>query len=131
MKIDTSVLEKALASLQEVLALEKTAIIRDSAIQRFEYTYELAVKLLKRKLEDIAESAIEVEHMGYRDMIRFAAEKGFISDPVEWFDFREKRNITSHTYDEKKAEEVYAVLHEFASEVQLLIKKINNGYTCL
>ncbi len=130
MKIDTSVLEKALASLNEVLALEKTAIIRDSAIQRFEYTYELAVRLLKRKLEDVAESAIEVEHMGYRDMMRFAAEKGYISDPVAWFDFREKRVLAPHCYDEDNAAEVYAVLPDFVVGGYSLAGKINSENIC-
>ena len=38
MKIDLSLFKKAIDSLEEVLVLKKNAIIRDSAIQRFEYT---------------------------------------------------------------------------------------------
>jgi nucleotidyltransferase substrate binding protein (TIGR01987 family) len=127
MKIDSTLLEKAIASLDEVLALEETAIIRDSAIQRFEYTYELAVKLLRRKLEDMAESAEQIEHMGYRDFMRFAAEKGLINDPVIWFDYREKRNATSHTYNEKKALEVYSILHAFAKDAYFLLENIKKS----
>ncbi|PIR39807.1 MAG: nucleotidyltransferase [Alphaproteobacteria bacterium CG11_big_fil_rev_8_21_14_0_20_39_49] len=125
MEIDTSYLEKALNSLNEVLELEETPIIRDSAIQRFEYTYELAIKLLKRKLEEMASSAEEIDHMGFKDIIRTGAEKGLIDKPEAWFEFREKRNITSHTYDEKKAEEVYDILKDFSDKVGFLLSKLD------
>jgi len=125
MKIDTSYLKKALDSLNEVLELEENPIIRDSAIQRFEYTYELAVKLLKRKLEEMASSVEEIGHMGFKDIIRTGAEKGLIDEPEAWFEYRQKRNITSHTCDEKKAEEVYAVLRGFSEKVKFLLSKLD------
>ena len=113
-------------SLNEVLELEETPIIRDSAIQRFEYTYELSVKLLKRKLEDMASSAEEIDHMGFKDVIRTGAEKGLIDEPEAWFEYRKKRNITSHTYDEKKAEEVYGILKDFAEKASVLLTKLES-----
>ena len=124
MKLELTSFEKALDSLKRVLLLEKDDVIRDSAIQRFEYTYELSIKMLRRKLEDMAESAIEIEQMGFKPLIRTGAEKGFIDNPVDWFDYREKRNITSHTYDEEKAELVYAVLPDFANSASFLLNAL-------
>jgi Nucleotidyltransferase substrate binding protein like len=43
--------EKALARLDKALALPKDAIVRDSAIQRFEISFELCWKFLKAYLE--------------------------------------------------------------------------------
>lgn len=126
MKINTIILEKALNGLNEVLVLKKDDIIRDSAIQRFEYTYELSIKLLRRQLEEMADVSTEIDHLSYRDLIRMGAEKGLINNPVLWFDFREKRNITSHTYDEARAEEVYKVLPVFAEESLFLLNSIKN-----
>ena len=124
MKLELSSLEKALDSLKRVLLLEKDDVVRDSAIQRFKYTYELSIKMLRRKLEDMAESSIEIEQMGFKPLIRTGAEKGLIDDPVAWFGFREKRNITSHTYDEEKAELVYAILPSFADSASFVLNAL-------
>ncbi|MEO9607869.1 MULTISPECIES: nucleotidyltransferase substrate binding protein [Alphaproteobacteria] len=54
MKLELSSFEKALASLDEALAefdRTQSQLVKDACIQRFEYTYELAHKLLKRQLE--------------------------------------------------------------------------------
>jgi hypothetical protein len=44
-------LAAAIARLEEALALPKDAIVRDSAIQRFEISFELCWKFLKAYLE--------------------------------------------------------------------------------
>jgi len=110
-----------------VLLLPKTAIIRDAAIQRFKYVYELSVKLWRRKLEEIAGSAADIDLMSYRDMMRTAEEKGLIEDPVAWFEFRAKRNTTSHGYDEESAEKVYAVLPAFAKQAAFLLERLKQA----
>lgn len=124
MTINTQILSKALAGLQEVMALKPDDVIRDSAIQRFEYTYELSVKLIRRILEQ-SESTEIVEALNYKDMIRMASEKGFVDDVEKWYKFREKRNITSHSYDEVKAKEVYSSISMYIPLVEFLIKKAN------
>ena len=114
-------LEKALGGLEEVLAMEKNPVVRDSSIQRFEYTYELSVKMLRRYLEMSEPASTTVDELAFKDFIRFGAEKGCITSPEHWFDYRLARNITSHAYDEKKAEEIYAVLPGFLQEAKSLL----------
>ncbi|MDB2414237.1 nucleotidyltransferase substrate binding protein [Rickettsiales bacterium] len=126
MSINTSNFEKALKSLDDVLKLPKDDIIRDSAIQRFEYSYELGMKLLRRHLENISESSIEIEHMSFKNLLRTGAEKGLIDDPVAWFEFREKRNMTSHTYNQEKADMVYSCLPDFYKRSMFLLEKLKN-----
>lgn len=98
--------------------------LRDGAIQRFEYTYELAWKSLKRILELDAASPDSIDILSFRDLIRLGAERGFIEEPSEWFEFREERNISSHTYDEAKAAEVYASALRFRPVARRLLEKL-------
>lgn len=130
MKLDFSSYEKALASLQRVLGRSHTVPgdedIRDACIQRFEYTYELAFKMLKRQLEQELPSSDELDQLPYKEMIRVGAERGLIVVPERWFDYRAKRNITSHTYDEEKAREVFAILSDFAADAADLLARLKS-----
>lgn len=128
--IEFSAFEKALASLIRVYERSKRESadedIRDACIQRFEYTYELSFKMLKRILAQNLPSSEELDQMGFRDVVRLGARNGFIETPQNWFEYREKRNKTSHTYNEDKAIEVYNVLGRFigdATNLLVLLKK--------
>lgn len=132
MKLDFSSYEKALSSLQRVLERSRTVPgdedIRDACIQRFEYTYELAFKMLKRQLEEELPSSEELDQLPYKEMIRVGAERGLILVPERWFDYRAKRNITSHTYDEEKAREVFAILSDFAADAADLLARLKSRH---
>lgn len=128
MHLDFSSYEKALASLQRVLERSRTVPddedIRDACNLRFEYTYELAYKMLKRQLEQELPSSEELDHLPFKELIRVGAERGLIADPQRWFDYRDKRNITSHTYDQDKAREVFGVLPSFAMDAAELLTRL-------
>ena len=55
-----------------------------------------------------------------RDTFRTAARKGLILDPTLWFTFTDARNITSHTYDRKKAEQVLLLAPALLEEASYL-----------
>jgi nucleotidyltransferase substrate binding protein (TIGR01987 family) len=99
---------------------------RAAAIQAFESCFEIGIKMLRRRLEDILTTA-EVERLSYRDLLRTSAEKGFIDDPQAWFRYREMRNITSHSYDESKAEMIALVLPEFADRALYLLHELQRN----
>lgn len=128
MKLDLSAFEKALAALERGLARAAAAPddeeLRDACIQRFESTFELAWKMLKRRLELDLPNAAEVDGMSYRTLIRVGAEQGLIDDVPAWFVSRDKRNLTSHTYDAAKAAQVYAVLPAFARHAHELLQRL-------
>jgi len=123
--LDLSPLQKALVSL--LVAIERTErersddMLRDSVIQRFEYTYELCWKMLKRRLEMDVPSPELIDGMSFREMIREGAERGMIDDPLVWFEYRQKRNLTTHTYDEAVAKDVYLAAVAFAADAQALL----------
>jgi len=131
--LDLSSLQKALDSL--AFAVERTErekpddMLRDSVIQRFEYSYELCWKMLKRRLEMDVPSPGAVDAMSFREMIREGAERGLIDDPVAWFNYREKRNLTSHTYDGEVARDVYQAALVFLTDAKNLLAALQKRNT--
>lgn len=83
---------------------------RTATVKSFEYVYEVAWKLMRRALESRAETPTDIDQMDFRSLVRAAAEKGLIDDPAAWMRYREKRNITSHTYDQEQAAEVINII---------------------
>lgn len=92
---------KAMVRMDEVVTLwhsrKLSDLERDGMIQRFEYTQELAWKLLKNYIEYQGEAQMG----GSRDTIRQAFRLGLIENSEPWFDMLESRNLTSHVYDEE------------------------------
>lgn len=92
--------EKAFYRLQEAVQLPfEQSIVLDGIIQRFEFTYELAWKLMKTYLE--YEGIVEVNSP--RTVFKEAYSIGLISSSEDWLSMITDRNVTSHTYDEKMA----------------------------
>ena len=134
--IDLSSLDKAVDSLGRAIAVSEAQIatragdrnlretIRAGVIQNFEFSYELCWKMLKRQLEQTSPSSSSIDQMSFRDLIRTGAERGLVEDPKRWFDYRNQRNITLHTYDDAKAEAVYATAVAFVHDARDLLTKL-------
>lgn len=109
---------KAVFRLKEVLALKKNAITRDAAIQRFEFTFDLSWKLIKLILEDqeglVAKSPKEVFRQAYK--------VGLIEYDDTWIKMTDMRNLTSHTYNEEMADDIYKELPKYLKRFQELEK---------
>jgi nucleotidyltransferase substrate binding protein (TIGR01987 family) len=96
--------KKAVTKLQAALAKDPNQddLYLDGTIQRFEFSYELAWKLVKHYL---AYEGIEANSP--RSSIREGFQAGLIKNSELWLDMLEKRNMTSHTYNEITAQEIY------------------------
>ena len=93
--------------------------IRDGLIQRFEFTYELSHKMLKRYVKQTAPSPAVVDRMSFADLIRAGNTQGLLrSDWPAWRRFREMRARTSHTYNAQVAAEVVAAIPAFLLEAE-------------
>lgn len=99
---------KALNRLEEVMMLEVTEIVRDSAIQRFEFTIDLAWKYIKTILEETK----GVICNSPKDCFREAFRQGLIEYNDIWIELVDLRNQTSHTYHEEVAKKVYTAIPE-------------------
>lgn len=122
-RLDISSLKNAVQQLQKGIEIAEAEpmkeIIRDGVIQRFEYCYELSQKMIKRTLETQFDEKIDT--MVWNDVLRSAAERGLISNIEQWFEYRNERNKTSHTYDSSVANLVYISAKKFLPDVQFLL----------
>lgn len=121
MNLDISALESAITRLQEGIARYRQDTsdtqIRDGLIQRFEFTYELSHRMLKRYLEMVSPNPEQFDEMAFADLVRTGNEQGLLAgDWSRWKLYREMRARSSHTYAEKVALEVVAVIPEFLAE---------------
>lgn len=128
--IDLTSLRNAIQSLGEVLELyTKTPdnkIYRDSMIQRFEYTYSLTLKMIKRFFKNSAFVIENIDAMTFNEMIRRANILGLLpSNVIVWDKFRQMRNLTSHTYDEELAIKVVSIIPEFYNEVKNFLNSLD------
>ena len=128
MNLDISSLKKATISLEKSVKeykINPTEFVRDSCIKRFEYTYELSWKTLKRFLEETSANPNEIDLMTFQEIIREANEKSLLlSDWDTWKVYRIYRGTTSHAYNEDKANEIYLEIPGFLNEIQFLIKQL-------
>lgn len=131
-KLDYSSLEKAIHTLneaivtynarKELVSVPESTLMRDGIIQRFEYTFELSWKTMKRYLEMYGIE--QVDKLKNRDFFRSCHESGLIRDPQAWFDFLQDRNQTSHTYDQVVAVDVYDSAVRFIADAQYLLAQL-------
>lgn len=128
-KLDLSPLERAIERLNEGWTRYQQDIsdtqIRDGLIQRFEFTYEISHKMLKRHLEATSANPAEFDDMSFQDLIRMGNERGLLLGGwPEWRNYRDMRAKTSHTYDEDIALEVVACIPGFQGEATYLYQKL-------
>lgn len=126
-----SALENAHKRLGDVLKIfvenENDDIVRDSVIQRFEFTYSIALKTLKKYFEGVAFVMEDVQQMTFNQVIRVANQLDLLHFELDrWTEFRQMRNLTSHTYDEEVARKVVAVVPDFCEEVGYLLKQLRS-----
>jgi len=116
---------KALATLKEITRMPYSVIVRDSAIQRFEYCFEISWKLLKEYLKT---------HEGIicnspKSCFREAFKLNLLSEAetVKAFDMTDDRNKTSHTYHERLAEAIYLKIPAYYDLMEKLFLKLQSN----
>lgn len=128
-KLDLTPLANAVNRLAEGLARYEKDItdtqIRDGLIQRFEFSYEISHKMLKRHLEMVSPTPEQFDGMAFADLIRSGNEQGLLlGDWSKWRNYREMRGKTSHTYDEEIAIEVVQGIPAFLEEARYLLQQL-------
>lgn len=99
---------------------EVDELLEEGLIQRFEYTHELAWKVMK----DYAEYQGYTDIQEARDAFRKSLEMGIIDD-ARWMDSIKDRNLTSHNYDDQTAQSIlYAIINVYAPLFNAFEKKM-------
>jgi len=107
--------ENAVKRLEEVLEnpLDEKDIVVDATIQRFEFTFELFWKTLKRFLY------LEgIETKSPRETLKKAYQSGWLKDEEFWLKMLHDRNLTSHIYDKEQALEIYERIKGYCSKIK-------------
>ena len=116
MSVSIEEFEKAIVSLEKVLALPLDDVVRDAAIQRFEFCIELSWKTARK--------VMGTQTSAPKQVIREMAQNGSIDDVQLWFEALEKRNQSSHTYNEDLANEVFLFLKDFSKHFRFLLNNL-------
>lgn len=87
--------------------LDKDGIVLDATLRRFGLTFDFACDLLKALLDYEG-----IEANSPRSCIREAWKQNLIKDAEQWLDMQTKRNLSSHTYNEATALEIYRSIKE-------------------
>lgn len=137
MALDLSSMEKAVASLKNAVTVVQSSeanerfsnqvivTLKAGVIQNFEFTYEISWKMIQRWIR-INLSPEDAEPRTKKDLFRIAADCGLILDPLRWFEYTEARNITTHTYDQSKAEQVVKAAIRFLDDAESLLAELDS-----
>jgi nucleotidyltransferase substrate binding protein (TIGR01987 family) len=118
--------EKALASLDAIIGKIRVkpkedddyVIYRDSAVKRYEYSLELARKLMAQYIEFVDRPV-----HGQKLVLRRAFEFDLVEDRV-WFEMIEDRNVTAHEYSEELAEELLEKIYGYAEKLRAFYDRV-------
>jgi nucleotidyltransferase substrate binding protein (TIGR01987 family) len=106
-----------LAEALNVAAEEPLAI--DGTIQRFEFAFELFWKVVRRLLADQG-----VEANSPKAVLQQAYRIGWLDDERTWLTLLEDRNLTSHTYREALAREIYSRIPAHHAAMREAVRKL-------
>ena len=111
--------KKTIARLEEAMSLEKTGIVRDSAIKRFELCFDLAWKCIKSYARREG-----IECNSPRSCLKVAFQLNLISYDENWLKMLDDRNLAVHIYREEYAEELYSRLSLYEGLLKELAIKL-------
>ena len=119
--------KKALVTLESAVELAKTRKLTDlekqGTIQGFEFTFEIAWNLMKDFLEEQGITGI----IGSKGAVRQSFNKNLIENGQEWMDMVESRNLSSHSYDEATAENLFEkITLVFYPQLKAFMEKMNS-----
>jgi nucleotidyltransferase substrate binding protein (TIGR01987 family) len=116
---------KALTALEGVLGepMLPNRVVTDATIQRFEFTVELFWKLLKKLV-----MAKGTEVVFPKDVLRAAYAGHLIDDENAWIDMLDDRNMTSHTYNEELADEIYERIKVYCPVLRKTFEKLKKQF---
>lgn len=113
---------KALETLREIVNEPYTIIVRDAAIQRFEYTFEALWKFLKEYLQEKDGIVCSSPKACFRET--FSVGLMTEEDAIRFLQMTDDRNMTSHTYKEEVARLIYDKLKEYSALMEKLFKQL-------
>ena len=121
-------MEKALRTLKEISCEPYSVVVRDAAIQRFEYTFEAFWKFLRDYLREAEGIRCNSPKSCFREALSAGLIKG--EQTITCLEMTDDRNLTSHTYIEEIAEQIFRKIESYCKLIDSifsLVKKTLEG----
>ena len=117
---------KVISLLENALAVENTDMLQKAGIvQFFEMSFELAWNLTKDYLEEQGFTDVKTP----RSALKKAFEVGIIENGHVWMELLQDRNLSAHTYDEKKANDLDSLIrNKYFTVLKSLYNTFNIKY---
>jgi nucleotidyltransferase substrate binding protein (TIGR01987 family) len=122
LKMNAKVAKRALDTLQEIMDEQYSVIIRDAAIQRFEYTFEAIWKLVKEYLLEREGVICNSPKSCFREAFKMHLINE--DESMQALYMTDDRNMTTHTYHEDVAEEIYKELSGYYALMNKIYTRI-------
>lgn len=113
---------RALNTLEEILNQPFSIIVRDAAIQRFEYTFEAVWKFLKEYLKEMEGVISNSPKSCFREA--FSIGRLTEEETVKFLEMTDRRNDTSHTYKEEVAQIIYSKIPAYFLLMEGLLERV-------
>lgn len=115
--------QNALMRFEEILREEKNDVVRDSAIKRYEFVFDLAWKTIKAFLEERHNTPCASPRNCFREAFRLE----LIDYDEFWIEMTSMRNYTVHAYSEMLAEKIYKDFPRALIAFQKLLKAVEKA----
>ena len=115
---------RALSTLEDISKEPFSVIVRDAAIQRFEYTFESLWKFSKEYLKEKEGIIANSPKSCFREIFSL----GFLNEEetVQCLDMTDRRNDTSHTYKETIAQAIYGKIKEYVPLMRNIMERLGD-----
>lgn len=115
---------RALSTLEDISKETFSVIVRDAAIQRFEYTFESLWKFLKEYLKEEEGLIANSPKTCFREIFSL----GFLDEEetAQCLDMTDRRNDTSHTYKEAIAQIIYGRIEEYVLLMRNIMERLGD-----
>jgi len=125
LKRRTEELGKALKTLKEITREPYSVVVRDAAIQRFEYTFEAFWKFLR----DYLREAEGIRSNSPKSCFREALGAGLISEEqsMTCLEMTDDRNLISHTYIETVADQIYRKIGSYCKLMEEIFNLVEEN----
>jgi nucleotidyltransferase substrate binding protein (TIGR01987 family) len=94
-------------------------IVLDVAVKRFEFTYEIAWKALRRVIDYLG-----VDARAPRLVFKEAFAQALLAEEKVWLDMIEMRNLSSRAYDENEISRIVRELDRHVAAFEALREKL-------
>jgi len=99
--------QRALDQLNQAVGIASTDLEKDGVIQRFEFTFELCWKTIRRYLDSQG-----LRCNSPRSCLKEAFQAGLIRDEDLWLQMLADRNASTHIYDEQTSRAIFGRIRE-------------------